>query len=400
MQRTSGWVLLGGLLSTVPGAALAQVDCSTLPAPLYVPGTTDVKPLLSRLAPGLATASGAEQVTIVYQGMGSCTALDTVINGTVLQGTAVYWTGALNANGTGVEASCTIPTGQRADLALSDVTISTCTGNAPPSGVGEFSSVVQPFGFVVPPNSSQQAITAEEAYVIFKYGAEAGKQVSPWTEPSLIAIRTPAASTQLLIGLAAGVPGTMWSANLTNINTGSSAVVSKVGAENTTGNADKTLGILSAQRYDENRATLKLLAFQSQKQCLGAVYPDSTATALDKRHVRDGHYGIWSYLWAAAATGSSGITNARAKAFVDFLSGTAAINGTNPVEQTAKSGAIPVCAMKVKRAKDGADLERYTPAAPCGCFFEKTATGTTTCTACGTGNPCSSGTCQFGYCEP
>lgn len=390
-----GLVIVGGATN-----ALAQVDCSTLPNPLYVPGTTDVKPLLSRLAPYLATADGGSQITVVYQGMGSCTAIDAVRNGTALQGTAVYWAGGIDA-GVGLESGCTIPTGQLADLALSDVAVTTCTGAAPPATLGEFSSVVQPFGLVVPPNSSQQAITAEEAYVIFKYGAEAGKQVTPWTDPALIAIRTPAASTQLLIGLAAGIPGTMWSAALTNINSGSSAVVTKVAAENTTGNADKTLGILSAQRYDENRDKLKMLAFQSYGQaCLGAVYPDSTATALDKRNVRDGHYTIWSYLWAIAPVSGGTVPNARAKAFIDFLGGSTPINGGDPVVATIKAGAVPTCAMKVKRAFDGADLAPYTPPTPCSCFYEKTATGSTSCATCSAGSPCSSGTCQLGYCEP
>lgn len=400
-QLIWGALVLGGI-AAVPGVASAQVDCSTLPNPLYVPGTTDVKPLLSRLAPYLATATGQDQVTIVYQGMGSCTAIDAVTANTTLTGTASYWAGPLNANGTGVESTCTLPANAKADMAFSDVTIRTCTGAAPPATLGEFASVVQPFGFVVPPNSGQTAITAEEAYVIFKHGTAAGKQVQPWTDPALIAIRTPAASTQLLIGLAAGVPGTMWSANLTNINTGSNAVVSKVGAENTTGNADKTLGILSSQRYDENRATLKMLAFQSFKQsCLGAVYPDSTATSFDKKNVRDGHYSIWGYLWSVAPVTGGVVTNARAKRFIDFLGGTAVVNGCNPIVESAKAGAVPACAMAVKRAFDGADLEAYAPPNKCGCFYEQTIVGSTSCAACAAGNTCpGGGTCSFGYCEP
>lgn len=395
-----GALILGGL-AAAPGAAWAQVDCSTLPNPLYVPGTTDVKPLLSRLAPRLATATGQDQVTIVYQGMGSCTAIDAVTANTALTGTASYWAGPLNANGTGVESTCTLAANTRADMAFSDVTIRTCTGAAPPATVGEFSSVVQPFGFVVPPNSAQSAITAEEAYVIFKHGTAAGKQVAPWTDPALIAIRTPAASTQLLIGLAAGVPGTMWSSTLTNINTGSSAVVTRVGAENTTGNADKTLGILSSQRYDENRSTLKMLAFQAYKQaCLGAVYPDSTAAAFDKKNVRDGHYAIWGYLWSVAPVTGGVVGNARAKRFIDFLGGTTAVNGGNPIVEAAKAGAVPGCAMAVKRAFDGADLEPYAPPAKCGCFYEQTVAGSTACAPCPTGSCPGGGTCSFGYCEP
>jgi len=398
-------IAIAGVAMAIAGTARrawAQQDCSTVGGNiLYVSGTTDVKPFLSRIAPKLATATGGDQITIVYQGVGSCTALDTVINPTppVLQGMASYWAGPLNANGTGVESMCTIPAGTKAQLALSDVTIDTCTGAPKPDTVGQFSSVVQTFGFVVPPASSQTAITAEEAYALFKFGAEAGKQAPPWIDPGFIVIRTPAASTQLLIGLASGVKGTMWSPNLTNINMGSSAVVMKVAAENMTGNADKTIGILSTQRYDENRNTLKMLAFQAFKQgCLGAVLPDSTPTALDKRNVRDGHYGIWGYLWAVAPV-TGGVATGAAKRFIDFLQGTAVVNGADPIGDAAKAGAVPACAMKVKRAYDGAPMERSTPAEPCGCAFEKAATGTTTCEACPAGTCANGGTCRFGYCE-
>ncbi|MGH7342686.1 MAG: hypothetical protein ACREKH_19550, partial [Candidatus Rokuibacteriota bacterium] len=143
-------------LSAVP--AHAQ-DCSTLTNPIYIPGTTDIKPFLSLVAPKLATATGADQMTLVYLATGSCTAADYVLNDTDLTGTAVYWTGAYNPppDNTPVEASCTFAAGTKADLALSDVTVRTCTGADIPSGIGEFSSMVQGFGFVVPPNSSQSA---------------------------------------------------------------------------------------------------------------------------------------------------------------------------------------------------------------------------------------------------
>jgi hypothetical protein len=176
--------------------------------------------------------------------------------------------------------------------------------------------------------------------------------------------------------------------------------VTYVTGQNNTGNAEKTLGILSAQRYDENRATLKMLAFQSFKQaCLGAVYPDSTPSAFDKRNVRDGHYSIWGYLWSFAKVNGGQITSPLGKRLVEFIGGTAVINGVNPLEATVKAGAVPTCAMSVKRAADGADLEKYEPATPCTCFYEKAASGSTGCEACPAGT-CSGGkTCRHGYCE-
>jgi ABC-type phosphate transport system substrate-binding protein len=379
-------------LLAFPQSASAQaVDCSSLTNVIYAPGTSDVKPFLSRIAPRLATAAGDDQVTIVYQSLGSCTALDYVLNGNDLSGTGVYWAGPLNGDGTGVESSCTIPAGAKADLAFSDVTTQTCTGTDIPSGVGEFKSLVQAFGFVAPSNSSQQAITATEAYFLFKFGGETGRQVPPWIDPNFIAIRTPASSTQLLIGLAIGVLGTQWSANLTNIHSGSGGLISAVAAENGTGNADKTLGILSLQRYDSSRDQLKMLAFEAFNQvCLGAVFPDSTPTAFDKRNVRDGHYPIWGHLWTMTAVdGSDAPTNAAVGRIIDFISGTAVVNDADPIRDAALAGGIPECAMTVQRSYDGG---------PLGCYFESIV-GTTSCTACDDENPCAAGTCRFGYCE-
>ena len=391
---------LGLGLGLASSAAWAGVpDCSTLPNPVFIPGTTDIKPFLARVAPKLETATGADQMTLVYQALGSCTAADYILAGTDLTGTAVYWTGAYNMDGTPVEATCTVAASTQADLALSDVTVRTCTGADIPAGTGEFSSMVQGFGFVVPPNSSQQAITATEGYFLYKFGGEVDYQVPPWTDPAFVFVRTPAASTQLLTGLAVGVPGNMWSANLTASQSGSTAMIAAVAAENSTGNAEKTIGILSLQRYDGVRDQVRILAFEAfGQECLGGgVYPDSTSTTFDKQNVRDGHYPIWGNLWAITAVGGTGAPSGLAAAqFITFLTGTASINGADPIGDAARVGAVPACAMKVSRAYDGAPLESFAPAEPCGCFFESV-TGTTDCETCS--GTCAAGVCRFGYCE-
>ncbi|MCB9546319.1 MAG: hypothetical protein H6706_10750 [Myxococcales bacterium] len=392
-------LLLLTLWTFAPASALAQLPtCQDLPGAVLAPGTTDVKPYLARIAPKLATA--ADPLTIVYLPVGSCTAMDGVLGDTDLTGTAVYWPGDVDADGAPVEAMCDLAPGARAQLAFSDVTVETCTGAAPPGDVHQYPSLVQGFGFVVPPSSTQQAITATEAYFLFKFGAEAGREVPPWVDPTLIHIRTPASSTQLLIGLAAGVPGTRWSPNLTAINNGSSAVVAAVAAEDATGNAEKTLGILSLQRYDGARDQLRMLAFEAFEQgCLGAVFPDSTAQSFDKRNVRDGHYPIWGYLWMVAAGDADRPTDAGAARVVDFIRGTEALNGADPIADAIRAGAVPACAMQVRRAFDGGPLEAFEHPAPCGCVFEEVATGAATCAPCDDATPCAAGTCRFGFCE-
>jgi hypothetical protein len=120
-------------------------------------------------------------------------------------------------------------------------------------------------------------------------------------------------------------------------------MISSVAAENATGNAEQTIGILSLQRYDGVRDQVKILAFESfGQECLGAVYPDSTPTAFDKQNVRDGHYTIWGYLWAVAAVDGGGAPSGLAAAqFIDFLTGTTPINDADPVGDAARVGAVP-----------------------------------------------------------
>ena len=272
--------------------------------------------------------------------------------------------------------------------------MSTCTGAPIPAGYEQTQTLAQAFGFIVPLQSQQVAITAEEAYFVLKFGAQAGYQVPPWTDPTLIYIRNPNASTQLAIGFSAGISGRSFSSNLaTNATAGD--VMSKVAAQNATGNADRAIGLMSAAVYNLNRDKVKMLAFQAFGQkCLGAVYPDSKPTSFDKKNVRDGHYEIFTYTYLVAPVPMAPL---EAK-FAAFITGTAVINGADPIADAARAGSIPTCAMTVKRTADGAPLEPYEPPSPCGCFYESIV-ATTSCTACPAGTCADGKVCRFGYCE-
>lgn len=396
MHRTPALAAAALLLALAAPAAAQEVACDSLPEPVYVPGTSDVKPYLARVAPKLASASPEERLTIVYQSMGSCSAIDAVRLDAELTGTAIYWSGATNPDGSPIEGTCTISAGTKPSLAFSDVTYRTCTGEAIAAPLRESSSYVQGFGFVVPESSTQRAITATEAYFLLKFGGEAGRTISPWDDPTLVAIRTPAASTQLLVGLASGVPGTQWSPRLTNVNNGSGDVINYVAAAAATPNAEKTLGILSLQRYDGARDRLNMLAFEAFDQCLGALWPDSTPDAFDKANVRDGHYAIWGYLWSVRRTPA---TNELGERLISFVEGSAAIHGADPILDAARAGAIPACAMRVRRDYDGAPLQSFSPDQPCGCAYEAAVAGATSCAACATNADCPTSACRFGYCE-
>lgn len=366
---------------------------------MYVPGTTLAKPFFARIAPKLGAIADGGRMTIVYQGKGSCAALSHISPGSPVTGTAIYWAPSLTDGGT--ELTCTLPSGGvTADMGMGDVSIQTCTGAAAPSGVGDFSSFVEPFGFIVPPNSTQTAITAEEAYFIYKFGAQPGYQVPPWTDTNFIVIRNSSSSTQLTIGMNIGVPGTQWHSALTNQNAGGGNVLTKVAAENTTGNAEKTLGILASDTYDPARGQVKMLAYQAYKQgCLGAVYPDSSATSFDKVNVRDGHYPIWGTFWTyTRVDGASQPQNAKVKQLVEFFANRASLGTADAIVDVAKTGNVPLCAMKVKRAYDGAPIEKYDAPEPCGCYYESIVS-TTSCTACPAGTCAGGKVCRHGYCE-
>lgn len=384
----------------VAGNAAAQVDCGTLTNPVYFPATTDIRPALSLLAPALsATTAGADQMTIVYRSLSSCNATDYLRDGTDLTGSAIYWT--LDANGDPVENACDVPAGTKPSVAASDITWQTCYGEAAPATIRQWRSYVQTFLFVAPKNSTQNAITAEEAYFVLKFGGEADRQVPPWTNPDFVMIRSPASSTQLVLGLAAGIPGTMWSPHLMNSSSGSGGVVNKVKAENTTGNAEATIGILSTQRFDRERDNIKALAFQSFDQCLGGFYPDSTTASFDKANVRDGHYSAWANLQLMAKVDGGGTpTDANAARLIEVLTSARAVPGVNAIEAAIKAGAVPECAMRVQREFDGGPLSSFAPTEPCHCYFDTTvAGGNTSCTPCTDDNICGAGKCRYGYCE-
>lgn len=137
--------------------------------------------------------------------------------------------------------------------------------------------------------------------------------------------------------------------------------------------------------------------------------PDSRVTSFDKRNLRDGHYVAWNqlvYLAKAASVdgGAPEVANPTAKLVIDILSNNvnpALPTGIDPVALVAKSGIVPICAMAVTRKAEGGDLLPFSPADPCGCYFESTVgTVPASCVACTSSSGCAAGTtCRHGFCE-
>lgn len=266
---------------------------------------------------------------------------------------------------------------------------------AAPVGIASFQGAIQPYVFVVPKASTQQVITAETAYFVF--GAQG--QVTPWNAPSFMFIRPTTNTTLVSMAANINVPASKWK------GTPLGTMAELVNAVSSAKTSEKAIGILGTDVYDQNnRSTLTALAFRAFQQC-HAYFPDSTSATRDKQNLRDGHYVLWSpTVYLGRTHASSNLTNPRAKYLVDLLTNKlpTPTPDFDPLATIISVGLIPECAMKVTRSAEGGDLSRYSPATPCGCFFEsQVGTAPASCVTCnGTGDvTCNGGKCRFGYCE-
>lgn len=392
-NRALGWLGLTSLWAA-PGVAHAQEPaCTALENPVYIQAGSTVLPLLREL--GRALRDAPEPMTLVFVDGRSCAIMDGIVNGTPLTVNLTYvpssaedpaWTPDQPPLG------CTTPPeGLPVDLAHSDIYPESCGGDLQLGEVAIFPGPVLPFVFVVPPASSQVAITAEEAYFVWGFGA-AG-QVAPWTDEAFLFSRPNTAGTKITFGANIRVPAAKWKGEqLEKTNDVINAVASSV-------NAEATLGIVGGANYDGRRDALKALAFQAFGQ-QAAWYPDSTAAAFDKRNVRDGHYLLWGpSVWLTRVDGAGAPTHPRVARLLNLLQSKAQEPAVGATGIIVDRGFIPDCAMQVQRDGQAGDLRLYAPAEPCGCFFEDRVGAGGACTACTGAEQCGGGRCVLGFCE-
>jgi len=364
------------------------IDCKDLPSPVYGLGGSATKPLLGKVAAGLAAAPAP--LTVVYQAPGACLGINGLLSGTLLTGTASYW------DVDGKELSCTLPVqGQPIDFANMGNTAASCPGvSALPPDIGDFLGPVNTFNLIVPNASSQTSISAEAAYFVFGFGREG--QAQPWTDEAQIFRRDANSAAQLFISLATGVPPEKFKGVDTKTNGGTVAAV----AQST--KPEAAIGLVSGEVADANRATVRTLAFQAKGQRCGYT-PDSTATAFDKKNVRSGLYHVWAPIhFFAKVDAAKKIANPDVARFIGLFTGDVEPPpNVDLLSIEIKSGNVPKCAMDVWRESDLGPLTRYKAEKPCACTFEKIATGTTSCTPCTTneGCPTSAPVCRRNYCE-
>ena len=398
----------GSVVDTGATVDSASIDgtplpaCSSLVNPLYIMSGDTQVPVLKAL--GKALRQGPNPVTLVWYATGSCTIVDALYNGTPLKQVPSYipddpaWDPSA-----GTVPSCALESaGHSLDIGIPIVFPAACApSTAPPADLVAFKGPVQSMVFVAPHSASPEAISSAQAKLVFGQGA-AGN-VSPWLDPSFYFVRPPTKGTQVSLGALIGLPAAQWLGQQINL---SPDVATKVA---TSTSPEKTIGILGSEILDSgsNRANLKAMAFQAVGQTNGFL-PDSTATAFDKRSLREGHYVAWSHVFyltkvASVDGGTAQPVNANAKLLIDILTDAAnpgIPSGLDPVALVANKGLVPLCAMTVTRSVEGGNLSLFAPPDPCGCYYEsKVGTAPASCVACSATKPCAAGTCRHGFCE-
>lgn len=370
--------------------------CATLPNPIYMQvGDTQLN-LIKRLGRALRNNT-PKPVTLVFITSGSCTNIQAIYTRVPITANMQYvpssvedptWSPASSAT-----LTCTPPAGGMVpDIANSALLNSACTTETPPATVHLQDGPVQAYVLGVPSASSQVAITYEEAYFVFGFGA-AG-MVAPWIDEAQMFIRTVTKSTLLAWGANISVPAAKFKGMRFD---GSPMVVS---ALQTSVAPEKAIGILGVEVADALRASIRILAFRAKGQN-AAYFPDSTSTSRDKKNVRDGHYTVWSpTVWMDTVDAGGVPVTPDARYVVDIITGRTVTPAPNfqPLDSVAAVGLVPDCAMGVTRSFEGGPLSIYKPTQSCVCKYESLVVGST-CTSCSMTTPCSSGVCRDGFCE-
>ena len=391
--------------------------CSSLPNPVYATGSSAVSLFLGQVAQRLQNET--RPVTVIYQSRGSCVGVSAMLSPAMnpMTGNAIYWDPRLSVDpsSSGAQLPCRLDGPTRADVGFSDVFADTCQSlptDLRTLGLNDFTGPIQVMNFVVPVSSTQRAISAEAAYLVYGFGGDP-YPVPPWIDASRILQRDAASGTQALLAASIRLPRDRWVGVPNSGSSGMRAALTMAGMSAPI--AEQTIGILASDVLDANRTNLRGLAYRHYGQPV-AFYPDSLGdtTSRDKRNVRDGHYPLFGPLHILARADGSGLAlSDDVQHLVNVINGIDLITGLDIINVYARTSLIPQCAMRVTRTSDSGDLMPYVPTRSCGCYYEQLATGVarpegcTSCTVggseCGAGTECvtftgASGTTSS-YCE-
>jgi hypothetical protein len=427
--------LAGGAVLTTAPTAHAQVDCTTLPHPVYIAGSSASKPYLQQIAQVLPS------VTLIYASSASCVGIGDIVTANQTE----PGSGFSQITSAGALVTCTGGANPypaiNVDIGVSDVYPETCitpSVGTLPAGYELFNGAIQAMEIVEPytMTQSQFSISADAAYVVFGYAGQPYMgntyAITPWTIPNEIFTRGDTSGTQLMVATAIKLNGAKWLSAL-GAEAGAAQIIGSSGTMLTdveTATTDAAIGILSNATVDPNKKLggVEPLAFQASGQDC-AYYPDSQLSTFDKINVRQGRYEIWGYEhFVTNVTGGKPVVNPNAQsnpavsanadvqAVINVLTHTNITSTSTPsivqvVGAETAAYFIPQCAMQVMRTSEIGAEASYQPPEGCGCLYESlphggagnTSSYCQTCTKASEKTDCTVKpytTCNdFGYCE-
>jgi hypothetical protein len=363
--------------------------CSSLPNPVYMMGSNALLPIVQQLG----TWANAAGITLIYTQLSSCKGVSAIVQNVdaIKSGATIsnYWDTGSNTLTCAIDA-----TSKFADIGLSSVFMDTCIPTTTGfSGVQDFQGPIVTAVWFVPHASTQTSISAEAAYLVY---SGAG-QVVPWNDPSFVFLRGATGGTQVMMGVAIGVPGAQWVGTTTgSSDLERSSVIASTSPESTLG-----LGEIDYAEDSIGTVNLNELAYRQYGQDC-AYYPNSTATSHDKRNVRDGHYVGWGPVHLIARVNAQGVpVNAAAGQIIQYFIGNTPVPQHDFLSLVISYHLIPQCAMNVERTTEIGPPMTYLPTPSCACYFDSVV-GQTSCQTCtvAANCPASAPACNLGYCEP
>lgn len=416
MHRASTVVVAVYVLCLASAVAHAQQECASLGGNIiYGVGGSAQTPLIGQIASRLRDPQDhAARLTVVYAQPGLCsgfiafdgerTEAERYLTSLPTGANAYYWN-----QGNGSPQPCTLGTEVLADFAVAPLGPSACpeVGALLPE-IEAFDGPVSTFNIIVPTDSTQRSISAEALYALFKFGDAA--QIAPWTDERYIVLHGGTSVVQLGIAQAVGYSGDfehgyVYAGAATPLATVAASGVhgASAGVEAlTVPNTDATLGFESGENYEQNRQSVRTLAYQHVEQSC-AYWPDSTESASDKLNVRIGRYALWSALRFYAAVGEDDeVVDPDVAKLIGFATGALEPPPELPIiDVYIDNYGVPQCAMQVSRDEPLGALSSFQPEAPCGCHFEKRATGESSCSECSDDDECPADApvCRLGFCE-
>ena len=260
-----------------------------------------------------------------------------------------------------------------------------CSSITTPADVGDFTGPIQTINIITAAGSTQQSISQEAAYFVFGFGDQS--QAAPWTNSSHIALRSATSAATMILSSATGVPANKFKGVKPEFSTQNDVITNIVQWAAT--NVEDPIGYVSGSAADvgQTAGQIKTLAFQAKDQTC-AYWPDSTQTAKDKKNVRNGLYNIWTpgHFYAkfrGSKATVANIVNPDVKNLIGrYRDEIDPPDGIDVVALTIEAGDVPQCAMHATRQGLIGAVSSWASPTPCDCFFDKTATGQTSCTAC------------------